>query len=231
MFNWLDRTTILYFNSFIGDNSFYNSLIENLGNNPLIRGFPVFFALAALWFKNDHPDRRPRVLAGLFATCVALYISLATQFHVLVHTRPFLDNTLKLKLASPELPAGWAHPSSFPSDTATLFASLVMVVILESRLLGVVACVWSILTVGVIRMALGYHYFTDIVGGIILGGAVVYVVQTNPYIIAATKYILTRFQKNQYLLDSFFVLFLAEAYGLFPGLIQIKSLLNLWLRR
>jgi membrane-associated phospholipid phosphatase len=231
MLNSLDRTTILYFNSFIGDNSLYNSLIENLGNNPLIRGFPVFFALATLWFKNDHLDRRPRILAGLFATCVALYISLATQFHVLVHTRPFLDNSLKLKMASPELPTGWAHPSSFPSDTATLFASLVMVVILESRLLGVVASIWSILTVAVIRMALGYHFLTDIIGGIILGGAVVYVIQTNRYVVAATKYIFIRFQKTQHVLDGLFVLFLAEAYGLFPGLIQIKSLLNLWLRR
>jgi undecaprenyl-diphosphatase len=42
-----------------------------IGFNPLFRGFPVFFFVVAAWFSKDWEKRRPRMLAGLLATCIA----------------------------------------------------------------------------------------------------------------------------------------------------------------
>ena len=54
---------------------------------------------------------------------------------------------------------------SFPSDTATLYFSLVTIVFLKRPLLGSIALLWSWVTVGLVRVAPGWHYPIDIVGG------------------------------------------------------------------
>jgi undecaprenyl-diphosphatase len=218
MLGWIDKEAVLLLNSFMGNNKLLDQIIVGLGDNPLVRGFPVFFPLVALWFYDGYQRRRGPILAGLFATCLAVFLSVWVQYHILIHTRPFLDQTLPIKLYDPRMVEDWDRLGSFPSDTATLYFSLITVIFLESPLVGGIALLWSLVTVGVLRIALGYHYPSDILGALVLGPGCVYLIAKNRYILMFFDRILNVFQSTEYILNGLFFIFLAEAYDLFPGL-------------
>src|SRR5579864_6595616 len=90
-----DRDLLLWLNSFAASHWY----VWELSNNALFRGFPIFFALVALWLADGSKERRSRMLAGFLATCVAAGFSLWMQFHVATHTRPFLDAAISLNIA------------------------------------------------------------------------------------------------------------------------------------
>src|SRR5262245_26579781 len=100
--NW-DLELLLALNSLVGSKGLY---IWGLADNALLRGFPIFFVLVALWFSGDCRKRRSRMLAGLLAVCLATVLSVWLQFHIVTHTRPLLDPALPLKIADP----GWTDP-------------------------------------------------------------------------------------------------------------------------
>jgi hypothetical protein len=72
MMNGWDEELLRSLNSFGGSESRY---LWELGNNQLFRGFPVFFALIALWFSGDCRERGSRMLTGLLAVCLATLLS------------------------------------------------------------------------------------------------------------------------------------------------------------
>jgi hypothetical protein len=119
----VDKELLLLLNSFIGYDKLFDKIINGSGENPLVRGFPVFFPLVALWFYDGYQARRGRILAGLFASCLAVFLSVWLQYHVHIHTRPFLDQTLPIKILDPRMVENWDRLGSFPSDTATLYFS------------------------------------------------------------------------------------------------------------
>ena len=59
--------------------------------------------------------------------------------------------------------------SSFPSDTATCFLALSTGLFLTSRLLGLIAIIYSFFVACLTRIYLGYHHPTDILAGMIIG--------------------------------------------------------------
>jgi hypothetical protein len=97
----IDRDFVLYLNSFVGDHYLGNKIIDAIAQNAFVRGFPVFFPLVAIWFVGENQKRRARMFAGMLASFIAVVISIAVQHRVLVHTRPFLDDALQLKLYDP----------------------------------------------------------------------------------------------------------------------------------
>jgi len=148
------------------------------------------------------------------------YQSVWLQYHVHIHTRPFLDQTLPMILDS-RMAENWDHLGSFPSDTATLYFSLITIIFLESPLVGGIALLWSSVTGGVVRIAVGNHYPSDILGALVLGPGCVYLIAKNRYILMFFDRILNVFQSTEYILNGLFFIFLAEAYDLFPGLQSI----------
>ncbi|MDQ3018655.1 MAG: phosphatase PAP2 family protein, partial [bacterium] len=59
-------------------------------------------------------------------------------------------------------------PNSFPSRHTTAFASVSAVVLLFNPIVGLALYAVTVMT-GIGRIILGYHYPTDIVGGLTLG--------------------------------------------------------------
>jgi hypothetical protein len=74
---------------------------------------------------------------------------------------------------------------------------------------------------GVVRIAVGNHYPSDILGALVLGPGCVYLIAKNRYILMFFDRILNVFQSTEYILNGLFFIFLAEAYDLFPGLQSI----------
>ena len=117
----MDTELLLTLNSLTGNNALFDKILSGLNNNPLVRGFPIFFSVVALWFSVDSRERRSRMSVGLLATCLATVLSVWLQHHITPHIRPFLDPALHVKILDPRVTEYWDRLGSFPSDTATLF--------------------------------------------------------------------------------------------------------------
>jgi membrane-associated phospholipid phosphatase len=214
----IDLPLLLKLNSMVPAHSESATFWDFFGNNPLFRGFPVFFSVVALWFWSDNIARRSRMLIGLLSTCVAVVLSVQLQHHLHIHTRPFLDTTLHLQSTPNPLAVGLTNLNSFPSDTATLFFSLSMVVFLERRRAGCVVFLWALFTAGIARVVTGWHYPSDVVGSFVLGPSCVYFMTRIRPLRAYFERLLERWEPRVYIVDGLLFLFLADAYVSFSGL-------------
>jgi membrane-associated phospholipid phosphatase len=221
-----DIALLLNLNSLVGgsvDRHLWDSC-----NNPLLRGFPIFFPLVALWFSGDCMERRSRMLAGLCATCFAVFLSVWSQHHITLHIRPLLDPALHLNVADPEWPALFKRQGSFPSDTATLYFSLAAIVFLENRLVGCLCFLWALVGIALIRVVFGWHYPSDMVGSLILGPGCVYLFVKIPYLVALLERGLKLFESRMYLVHALMFVFFADANNLFFGLQPILFSVMKW---
>ena len=214
--NW-DVRVLYELNSLIPSGPLAARLFASFANNALLRGLPIFFPLVALWFSQDSRKRQSRMMVGLFATCIATVCSLRLQSLLLLHTRPFLDPALHLQGLNLTEFGGWDHSASFPSDTATLFFSLATVIFLENRIAGGIAFFWSLLTVGLVRAALGWHYPSYVAGSFVLGPTVVYLITRIRFLVTASERLVEWFEPRIYILNALLFVFLADAYSLFQG--------------
>ena len=211
----LDTTLLLNINAFSTNKTAF-SVVNAFVLNPLLRGGPIFFAFACVWFSKNNLERQAKMLVGLIGLFIAVFISVQMQSQLPIHVRPWLDHSLSLQ--GPQTVLGWERKSSFPSDTATLFASFAMIVFLQNRLVGSFCLLWTILVSGFGRIFLGYHYPSDILAGMLLGTSPVYLISQIPLLQNAVLYILKSLKERICLVHGLVVLFLIDAYVLFPGL-------------
>ncbi len=214
-----DIDLLLTLNSLVGSN--VDIRLWDFGNYQVVRGFPIFFSLFALWFSDNCIKRRSRMLAGLSATCLAVLLSVWLQHHITPHIRPLLDPALHLNIADPQWATVFKRQGSFPSDTATLFFSLAAIIFLENRLVGCLCFLWVLVIIGAIRVVFGWHYPSDIVGSLILGPACVYLFIKIPYLVPLFERALKLFESRMYIVHALLFVFLVEASNLFLGFQQI----------
>ncbi len=217
--NNTDIDLLLTLNSLVGSN--VDIRLWDFGNYQVVRGFPIFFSLVALWFSDNCIKRRSRMLAGLSATCLAVLLSVWLQHHITPHIRPLLDPALHLNIADPQWATVFKRQGSFPSDTATLFFSLAAIIFLENRLVGCLCFLWVLVIIGAIRVVFGWHYPSDIVGSLILGPACVYLFIKIPYLVPLFERALKLFESRMYIVHALLFVFLVEASNLFLGFQQI----------
>ena len=217
----LDLRLLLDFNSLVPVNHVAQTLFYFPAENALVRGFPIFFPLLAMWFSHETQRQRARMATGLLAGCAATIFSVWLQKHIQVDVRPFLDPNLHLRGMDLVPRDDWNHLSSFPSDTATMFFAFSTVVLLEHRIAGAIAYLWSIVITGIIRVAVGWHYPSDVAAGMLLGSGVVLLITRVDYLVGLVEGMLTRFKRRMQIINALFVLFMADALCLFVYDLQI----------
>jgi len=211
-------------NHFISVHPYLLKLVRFLGDDPLPRGMPVFATLTFLWFSSSGVETRSRILTGFLATSIALAFSLVCQHVLAVHLRPIFDPNVEVtNFLRWGMEGFHKRHYSFPSDTTVLYFGLATTVFIINRSAGIANYVWCCLAVGVCRVALGVHYPSDIVAGMALGAATVLLADrlalVRRSILAATK----AFDRGHLIANTAFVLFMLEAYSLFPGVQAIFS--------
>jgi membrane-associated phospholipid phosphatase len=221
-----DVEILLTLNSLVGNNALFNKFLIGIFSNPLIRGFPIFFYLAVLWFSADCTKRRSRMLVGLLATCIATILSVWLQYHITPHIRPLIDPALHIKILDPQWASWdrWDRQGSFPSDTATLYFSLTAIIFLENRLVGCLCFLWAFAIVGIPRVALGFHTPSDIVGSMVLGPGSVYLFNKIRYLGTLMERALKLFEYRMYIVHALLLVFLADAYNSLAGLQGLVAL-------
>lgn len=117
--------------------------------------------------------RRTAVAAGLSAGLGLLVGKLITEFYA--RPRPFVTHPGAIHLF-----AAHAADASFPSDHATAAMAIAVAILLRHKLgWGTVTMVFAlILLFG--RVALGFHYPTDVLGGAAIGTAAALVLWIAP---------------------------------------------------
>lgn len=214
-----DLPIVLHLNSLIPPSQVAAKIFAMPVSNELLRNTPFFLSLITLWFVRDRPEQRAKMLTGLLGVSLAIAISVAIQAHVWVHLHPAIDPALSLRGHGTDLlPDKFDRTNSFPSDTATFYFGLSTVVLLQSRMLGLFVYAWSLYTAGFLRIALGWHYPSDVLAGILLGTMVVYLMSMIKIPDAAFQRILTRMDGRIYIVHACLFLYLADAYSFFPGL-------------
>src|SRR5581483_9262341 len=168
-----DTNIVLWLNGILAHHFWLAKIASGLALNPIARGVPVFVPLIVLWFSPSHITDRGRMVLGLAGACFATLVSVLLQKHLHVDIRPLFNSALHLYQPNRVDLSQWDRINSFPSDTATLYFALSTVIFLEWRLAGALSYVWSFITAGICRAALGFHYPSDIAAGIVLGTAMV----------------------------------------------------------
>lgn len=107
--------------------------------------------------------RRTAVAAGLSAG-LALAVGKVIS-EIVDRQRPFVAHPRLVHLFEPHV----ADPG-FPSDHTTAAFAIGVAILLRNRLWGAIVLVFSAI-LGFARVALGYHYPTDVIGGAVLGSA------------------------------------------------------------
>jgi membrane-associated phospholipid phosphatase len=220
----VDLAILETLNGLVADKGFLFLVFSALGNNPLLRGGPVFASLAMISFSESTPRVKSQILLGLFATFLAVIVSLWCQRHLHVHLRPVFDGSLNIKDVE-----GWANYKnswgqrlySLPSDTATAYFAIGTIVYLQRKILGLFCFFWIFLTVGLGRVVLGFHYPSDIVAGLFLGFSLVLLFTNLKAAQAFLMRAMQRYDARNCIYATFICLFSAEAYSLFPGLREI----------
>ena len=220
----LDVRLLFDLNHIVGSSPVAAISFLRMADNSILRGFPIFFSLIVLWFSSDCQKRRARILAGLFAATLAVVLSVWLQHHFPTHLRPYADPAVHLEAVVNEAPVD-AIPSmtrkviySFPSDTATLYFALASILFLESRTAGSIAFLWSVLTVGIARVGLGWHYPSDVAGGLVLGILSVYLFTRIRHVTEFFERRLQRYEKRMCIVHGLLFVFLADAFSLFDGM-------------
>ena len=213
-----DLNILLYLNHATEGHPYLLKLIKFLGDNPMA-GLPIIGTLTYLWFSSASIETRCRILVGIVATSFALAISLLCQHVLSIHMRPIFDPSIDV--ANPlrwDISRFGKRVSPFPSDTAVLFFGFASVIFMMDKSAGIANYIWCLLTVGLCRVALGVHYPSDILGAIFLGSLAVFLADHLNFLRNAMVGAAKAFDGSHVIMNTAFVLFMVEAYSLFPGI-------------
>ena len=120
------------------------------------------------WFSTEDVETRAGILVGVVISFLSAVVSRGLQVTLPTHLRPLHDAALHFHPPFAVNPEGLNHWSSFPSDHAAIFFGLAMTVLLAHRKAGWLAMVIAVV-INFVRIYLGFHYPSDVVGGGMLG--------------------------------------------------------------
>jgi membrane-associated phospholipid phosphatase len=137
------------------------------------------------WFEHQDAQRRMRLLIGVLASSGAGAISRILQHALPTHPRPYFDPGLgfHLPLSADNPFNNW---NGFPSDHATVFAGLAVVLYIARPKFAYYAIAW-IIFVEAFRVYIGAHYPSDLIGGAALAAIAVWTAQLSFLTPAANK--------------------------------------------
>ncbi|HEX6493926.1 MAG TPA: phosphatase PAP2 family protein [Acidobacteriaceae bacterium] len=181
-----DRAFTVALNSFTHRFFWFDAACHSISENTLFSGMIFAALLWYCWFSFPDLQSRHRNLSGTIASAVAAMLSRMTQLIFPSRARPFQDPSLHLKLPFTVRLDSLRHvASSFPSDHAALYFALAATIFTVNRKIGYYAFGLAVL-LDVIRIYLGFHYLSDVIGGAALGVVCVCLAQ-NIRIISLTK--------------------------------------------
>lgn len=182
----LDRSIVLFFNRFVGEHPFFDTIVFFQSNNNLLKAGLIMLTIWGLWFIQDAQTRERRIrlsmtiLASLLAIAVGRFLVMVFPHRM----RPINDPSLGLHIPEEINMYAWDALSSFPSDHAVLFYALSVSLFVVSKRVGIFFMLSSLVLILFPRVYLGYHYASDLIVGALVGAAIGYFVTKSRWVYA-----------------------------------------------
>jgi undecaprenyl-diphosphatase len=223
--NIFDSSVISFLNSFAHQSQLVDRTIAFIGSFALLKGGVPAAMLWWAWFKNENATAQNR--RHLLATIAACIMALAMA-QVLEHTLPFRP----LPILNPEvnftLPYGVDIPdkgqwSSFPSDHAVLFFTLAAGFFFVSKVMGLFSLVFCFFMIFLVRIYIGHHYPSDVIGGAALGMSICWAFNRPSLIMRAADHVLQLAERYP---NWFYTLFFLATYQITVVFNDLRSLIK-----
>jgi hypothetical protein len=160
----LDKSISIWANSLVGFNPRLDALVTQASESVLLASL-VVGCISIGWANKPH---RPRIAAMIAGGLVSVALCRVLQ-NIIARPRPCLSLPLHLVGSS----AWAAHWGSYPSDTLCVLGALAATAWWLSPRLGFPA-VLAATVVAFARLALGFHFASDLLAGFALGATGAY---------------------------------------------------------
>ena len=127
-----------------------------------------------LWFLpgQDRSFSRSRLLALMVVSVISIFAGRVLAILLPYRLRPLHAEGLDLQLPISVTRAALDGWSSFPSDHAVFYASLVVGFWMINRSVGMLMALHALIVIGFARVYMLFHYPTDILAGALVGGGI-----------------------------------------------------------
>jgi membrane-associated phospholipid phosphatase len=171
---WFNRPVARLLAALSRDHQLATDLAKILSVNATLHGVIMVALLWYCWFK-DRAHTRAVIGVGVSGAILAGILSRFLQRHFPTYPRPIYDPALQSQGGSAGELITWAA-NTFPSERATLFAGLAIVIFLVRLRLGLLAIGYTLM-VDVARIYLGLHYPADLLGSVAIAAFFVWITQ------------------------------------------------------
>jgi membrane-associated phospholipid phosphatase len=178
MLGSIDDRLVQLVNSLAHRSGTLDLIVVSILTVKLILGAVPASMLCWAWFRDgqDQVRRRTLVLGTLLGAIIALAIGRCLQTVLPFRPRPLYNPELSLRFPDFLPPNSLNDWSSLPSDTAMMFAALMVGIWAISRPLGMVALLHILFFVGFAKLYTGLHYPSDLLAGAAIGMGVTWLV-------------------------------------------------------
>lgn len=178
--NPIDHTLVGALQSIAHHSRTFDATIVFIDHNDLTKGGVIMAIVWWAWFRrvgSTHRHNHEAILSALAGGFVSILVG-----HALAHVLPFRLRPMHEPSLHFVMPYGASRHqlklwSSFPSQHTLFFSALAVGMMYVELAAGIYILIHLFLFVAVPRMYLGFHYPTDILGGVVIGTVVAMAMQ------------------------------------------------------
>lgn len=188
-----DRPVTRLLNGYVGHWPVLDRLAVAAFVFPTFSGCVLMALVWSCWFDTGEVEQRARILVGTLASFAAGIVSRLLQYTLPTHLRPVYDKVLGFQEPA-NLEITHNSWNSFPSDHATVFSALVLVIWLADSRFAVFAAVLTVI-VEVARIYVGGHFPSDLIGGAGLAAMAIWIAQAS-WFVSIGRWLMTFEQRS-----------------------------------